>query len=212
MVNLSKGQAIDLRKPETNQELNEFYVGAGWDPEARGSSRSIDIDVHVYLKQNGVTKDHLYYAHKSAPGVSYSGDNVTGDGDGIDENMKVTLSKINSNIDEVELGINMFTSGVSFAEVSNAFAAVYEDPRNYMGGLAKFNLTEQYDSSILSVIVGRLKKDPTTGKWSFVADGTGFRNKLGSKSPYESGSSTSSTGSSSNHGGGGFFSRLFGGH
>ncbi len=207
MISLEKGQKISLVK--NSEKLDSFYVGAGWDSVANGKSRNIDIDVHIYLKSNGKTINHLYFLNCFANGISYSGDNTTGKGSGIDESMHVVLSKINKNIDEVELGLNMFSYGVSFAEVQNAFAAVYENPSEYKKGFCIYNLTESYDSSIVSIIIGRLIKDISTGEWSFAADGTGFNKKLGRKSPYDihSVSNKDSSGCSSK---GGFFKKIFG--
>lgn len=166
MIELSKGEKVSLTKDK--KVNNIFYVGAGWDSYA-------DIDVHVYLQSNSNTRKHLYYANRYAPGVNYSGDNTTGAGDGIDEYMEVNLANISPEIDEIVFAINMFSSG-SFAKVKGAFAAVYTNKNNYKKGVCMFNLTEQFDSSIVAVIMGKLIK--VDGEWEFVADGTGLSSKL----------------------------------
>ncbi|MBR3457025.1 MAG: TerD family protein, partial [Selenomonadaceae bacterium] len=106
-VNLQKGQKVNLKK-ENGQTLGKVMVGLGWDPvENKGGggllssifgsgSSDIDCDASVFLCQNGqlLGKDDIvYFGHleHSSGAVRHMGDNLTGEGEGDDEQVFVDL-------------------------------------------------------------------------------------------------------------------------
>ena len=101
-INLSKGQKVDLTKG--NPSLKNIMVGLGWDVNAFDGGYDFDLDASAFvLGANGLCptdKDFIFYGNlKHASGaVEHMGDNLTGSGDGDDEQILVDLSKIPANI------------------------------------------------------------------------------------------------------------------
>src|SRR5476651_2625398 len=93
-INLQKGQRENINAPK-------FTIGLGWDTNASSTGSAFDLDASVFIL--GENKRLLSDAHfvfynnlKSPDGaVEHTGDNLTGEGDGDDEQIKVDLSKIN---------------------------------------------------------------------------------------------------------------------
>ena len=98
-VKLTKGQGINLKKDAPN--LKKVLIGLGWDPiESKGlfrSSASMDIDASVIcIDENGRKESVVYYGdlrHRSGA-INHCGDNLTGDGDGDDEQIMIHLDDI----------------------------------------------------------------------------------------------------------------------
>lgn len=125
-INLQKGQRIDLTKG--NPGLSKILVGLGWDPvQSSGSggflgglfgggssSANVDCDASVImlgendkLKNN---KDVIYFGNlRSNDGsVQHSGDNLTGDGDGDDEQISIDLSRVPAHIQKLVFVVNIY--------------------------------------------------------------------------------------------------------
>ena len=115
-INLVKGQKIDLTKH--NSGLSKILVGLGWDAATKkkggllsslfggGQSQNIDIDASVFMLTDDKLKyksDLIYFGNLKSKdgGVIHTGDNLTGDGDGDDEQIIVDLSKIPASINKL---------------------------------------------------------------------------------------------------------------
>lgn len=89
-VNLVKGQKINLSK-EVAGGLTKIMVGLGWDAVKKGffgSKPNIDCDASaIILGKDDKYRTCVYYGDRSAEDrcVYHHGDNLTGDGDGDDE-------------------------------------------------------------------------------------------------------------------------------
>ncbi|MEG0134181.1 MAG: TerD family protein [Romboutsia sp.] len=184
-INLQKGQKIDLRK--SNPSLSSISIGLGWDPVAQsgggflksmfGGGQNIDCDASVFmLNQKGQmsnSKDLIYFGNlKSAcKSVIHTGDNLTGDGDGDDEQILVNLDKVPANVDKLLFVVNIY-SCVSrkqhFGMIKNAYIRVVDQANKKE--VAKYNLTDDY-SGKTSLIVGSIYRH--NGTWKFSAIGQG---------------------------------------
>lgn len=185
MVNLQKGQKIDLTK--TNPGLTKITVGLGWDPVANaggggflgnlfgGGKTSIDCDASVLmLNANGkLAKDKnlVYFGNLTSPcgSIRHSGDNLTGDGDGDDEQIQVDLSKVPSDVQRLVFVVNIYQCverKQHFGMIQNAFIRVVTSSNG--PELCKFNLTEQYAGKT-SLIAGEVYRH--NGEWKFAALG-----------------------------------------
>ena len=126
-INLSKGETISLTKmpaidlSKGGKGLREVVVGLGWDPamvEKKGifgvkkvPGPSVDCDAFALLIKNGRlenSKDIIYFNNlrHSSNSIWHTGDNLTGDGDGDDEQIIANLSKLNC--DKVVIGVNIY--------------------------------------------------------------------------------------------------------
>lgn len=177
-ISLSKGQKIDLTKG--NPELNELIVGLGWDPQESkgflgfGGGSSIDCDASVIvLGENDKLVDTVYYGSlKSKDGaVKHSGDNLTGDGDGDDEQIMVNLGNVSESVQKLIFVVNIYQAHArkqDFGKVKNAYIRIVNKKNNEE--LVRFNLTDDYQG-LTSLITGELYRH--NGEWKFNAIGNG---------------------------------------
>ena len=118
MLNLQKGEGmlLDLAK----SDIKTIWVGLGWDTRC-------DLDVHAILRdETGKSLDTVYYGKQNALGVSLSGDNTTGDGDGDDEIIYLELNKINKKVKYVSIYVNVYSSGKTFKDVKGSYVRLYD--------------------------------------------------------------------------------------
>ena len=103
-VNLQKGQKVELRK-EGGGDLHKVMVGLGWDAVEQkhgfffSSTPDIDCDASAFVCINDKlsSKDDVVYFHNlkhKSGAVRHMGDNLTGEGDGDDEQIFVDLGAL----------------------------------------------------------------------------------------------------------------------
>lgn len=179
MVSLTKNQTVSLAKQSS--ALSQIQFGLGWDPIKKkgflgglfgGGSDSIDLDAScVMLDSAGNVIDTVWFRQlRSKDGsVQHSGDNLTGEGDGDDENIKADLSRLPASVEYLVLTVNSFR-GQSFNEVDNAFCRVVDQQGKE---LARYKLTEQGNHT--AVVIASLRR--SGGEWNFTAHGLASRGK-----------------------------------
>lgn len=179
-VNLSKGQKVDLTK--TNPGLSKIIVGLGWDVNKYDGGSEFDLDAAAFLcsDMGRVTSDadFVFYNNKehSSGSVIHSGDNLTGEGDGDDEQLQVDLSKVPDMISKIDFTVTINDADVrnqNFGQVSNAYIRIINEATGEE--LIRYDLGEDY-SIETAVIVGELYRN--AGEWKFNAIGSGFQGGL----------------------------------
>ena len=179
-INLSKGQKIDLTK--SNPGLNNIMVGLGWDVNAFDSGAAFDLDAAAFLlSAEGkcpADGDFIFYGNlkHSSGSVEHMGDNLTGDGEGDDEQIKITLSAVPSNIEKIAFTVTIYDAEnrkQNFGQVSNAFIRIVNNDTGEE--LIRYDLAEDF-SIETAVVVGELYKH--NGEWKFNAIGSGFQGGL----------------------------------
>ena len=179
-VSLKKGQKVDLTKGNPN--LSKILVGLGWDTNKYDGGSDFDLDAAAFLLDaNGkVTSDadFVFYNNlKHASGsVVHMGDNLTGAGEGDDEEIKIDLSKIPENIHKVDFTVTIHEAEArkqNFGQVSNAFIRVVDEANNKE--LIRYDLGEDF-SIETAVVVGEIYRN--NGEWKFNAIGSGFQGGL----------------------------------
>ncbi len=180
MVNLKKGQKVELSKGEEGND--RFLVGLGWDINAFDSGADFDLDTAAFLltADGRVTcdADMVFYGNlKHASGaVEHLGDNRTGAGEGDDEQILIDVSKLPPAIEKIAFTITIYEAderGQNFGQVRNAFVHV----ANNISGeeLVRYDLSEDF-SIETAVVVGELYKH--NGAWKFNAVGSGYQGGL----------------------------------
>ena len=112
-VNLVKGQKINLSK-EVAGGLTKIMVGLGWDAVKKGlfgSKPNIDCDASaIILGKDDKYRTCVYYGDRSAEDkcVYHHGDNLTGDGDGDDEQITVDLANITNKVEKIVFVVNIY--------------------------------------------------------------------------------------------------------
>ncbi len=179
-VNLSKGQKVDLTKG--NPGLNNILVGLGWDTNKYDGGAAFDLDSSVYLVDEAgkVTcdGDFVFFGNLKHPSgsVSHLGDNLTGIGDGDDEQVEVDLEKVPANIAKIAFAVTIYEPeqrNQNFGQISNAFIRVVDKSSNTE--LVRFDLGEDF-SVETAVVVGEIYRH--NGEWKFNAIGSGFSGGL----------------------------------
>ena len=179
-INLSKGQKVDLTKG--NPGLKKIMVGLGWDVNAFDTGADFDLDAAVFmLGTNGkcpTDKEFIFYSNLKHPSESviHQGDNLTGEGDGDDEQIMVDLTKVPANIERIAFTVTIYDSDVrhqNFGQVSNAYIRLVDESTGVE--LIHYDLGEDF-SIETAAVVGELYKN--NGEWKFNAIGSGFQGGL----------------------------------
>lgn len=179
-INLSKGQKVDLTKG--NPGLKNIMVGLGWDVNAFDSGADFDLDAAAFmLSADGkcpTDKEFVFYGNLKHPSdaVNHMGDNLTGDGDGDDEQIQIDLSKVPANIEKIAFTVTIYDAEIrhqNFGQVSNAFIRLVDESNGTE--LIRYDLGEDF-SIETAVVVGELYRN--NGEWKFNAIGSGFQGGL----------------------------------
>ncbi len=179
-INLQKGQKIDLTKG--NEGLNNILVGLGWDTNKFDGTGDFDLDASVFLVgENGKCSsdaDLIFYNNLTGGNgsVEHTGDNLTGEGEGDDEQVKVKLSAVPGSIHKIIFTITINEAqgrNQNFGQVSNAFLRVVDNDKNEE--IVRFDLGEDF-SIETSVVAGELYRH--NNEWKFNAIGMGYQGGL----------------------------------
>ncbi|MFZ3589693.1 TerD family protein [Bacillus sp. DJP31] len=183
-ISLLKGQRIDLTKG--NAGLSKLMIGLGWDPvQAKkggflgfgaSAAPNVDCDASIIMLEDDKftnSKNLIYFGNlKSSCGsVQHTGDNITGDGDGDDEQVLVDLASVPQNINKLVFVVNIYDCvkrKQDFGMIQNAFIRVVNSGNKQE--LLKFNLTDNY-SGKTSLVVAEIYRHGS--EWKFAAVGTG---------------------------------------
>lgn len=178
-ISLSKGGNISLSKEAPG--IKQIRIGLGWDARVT-TGQDFDLDASVFLV-NGEGKcrsdqDFIFYNNlKSADGsVEHTGDNLTGEGEGDDEVIKVDLSKVPADVDKIAVTVTIHdaqTRGQNFGQVENAFARVVNAENNQE--VVRYDLSEDYSVEDAMIFCEVYRNN---GEWKFRAIGQGFSGGL----------------------------------
>ena len=179
-VSLKKGQKVDLTK--TNPGLKEVMVGLGWDVKRYDGGSDFDLDASAFLLGDSgkVPSDgeFIFYGNKKheSGSVEHMGDNLTGAGEGDDEQIKINLAAIPANISKIDFTVTIYEADQrkqNFGQVENAFIRIVNAATGEE--LIRYDLTEDF-SIETAVVVGELYRHG--GEWKFNAIGSGFEGGL----------------------------------
>ena len=179
-ISLQKGQKVDLTKG--NPSLSKVVVGLGWDTNKYSGGHDFDLDAAAFLLgENGkvlADSDFVFYNNlkHASESVLHQGDNLTGDGEGDDEQIKVDLAKVPANIHKIAFTVTIHDAvprNQNFGQVSNAFIRLFKEETEEE--LIRFDLGEDF-SVETAVVVGELYR--TGAEWKFNAIGSGFSGGL----------------------------------
>lgn len=177
-VNLQKGQKVDLTKG--NAGLKRVMVGLGWDEAKKKGffSRQADFDcdavAFVLTDDKLVDKgDVVFYNNLRHPSqcVLHQGDNLTGGGDGDDEQILVYMTDLPAQYNKVVFAVTIYQAyqrNQHFGMIQNAFIRIVNADNGQE--LCRYNLTDNY-SGQTAMIFGELYRH--NGEWKFSAVGQG---------------------------------------
>lgn len=175
-ISLKKGQKVSLSKE--NPGLTKVLVGLGWDVNAFDTGGSFDLDAAAFLLgENGKitrTEDFVFYGNLQHPSgaVEHLGDNLTGAGEGDDEQIVIELDKVPAQYDRIVVVVNIFRAEARhqhFGMIENAFIRIV-DARNNQE-LCRFNLSEHYDG-MTAMIFGEVYRHGNEWKFNAIGQAT----------------------------------------
>jgi tellurium resistance protein TerD len=180
-VSLSKGGNVSLTKEAGPAGLTAVTVGLGWDIRTTtgtdfyldASAIGVNADSKVHTDQHFVFFGNL----KSPEGaIEHTGDNLTGQGDGDDEQIKIGLTTIPAEIDKVVFAVSIYEAdkrSQAFGQVRNAFIRVVNQADG--NELARYDLSEDA-STETAMVFGEIYRNGA--EWKFRAVGQGYASGL----------------------------------
>ncbi len=188
-VNLQKGQKISLTKSD-GKKLTKLMVGLGWDAIEQaekggflkrlfgGGKKDFDCDASVFVCKGGkITSidDIVYFGnleHKSGA-IKHMGDNLTGEGEGDDEEVYVNLDAIPADYDKLIFVVNIYKAvdrKQNFGMIKNAYIRIVDNDTNEE--LCRYNLSGGDYDGMLAMVVGEVYKRGSEWKFNAIGNGT----------------------------------------
>jgi len=179
MINLEKKSSISLTKQAPG--LNNVRVGLSWDSSTiNGKEADADVSIFMLNESSKIPSEGYFVFYnnlKSADGaIVHNGDARTGESDGDDESVNMTLSKISPDITYVLIAISIHNSneGFNFGNTSNSSIRLYNQDNNQK--ICEFKLTEEHPDAD-SIIIGSFYRGEQ-GEWKFEAMVNAFNGGL----------------------------------
>jgi tellurium resistance protein TerD len=178
-VTLTKGGNVSLSKQAPG--LTAVVVGLGWDPRTT-TGADFDLDASaIILDTNGrvLSDGHFVFFNnlKSPDGsVEHMGDNLTGGGEGDDEQIKVNLTAVPAEVGKITFPVSIYEADQrqqNFGQVRNAFIRIVNQADN--SEIARYDLTEDAATET-AMIFGEIYR--SFGEWKFRAVGQGYASGL----------------------------------
>lgn len=179
-VSLQKGQKVSLTKG--NPGLKKVVVGLGWDVNQFDTGGDFDLDAAAFLLADSGKvsnqSDFVFFGNLEHPSgsVKHMGDNLTGAGEGDDEQIKIDLSLVPANITRIAFTVTIYEAEQrrqNFGQVNNAFIRIYNEANGEE--LLRYDLGEDFSIETAAVF-GEVYKNGD--EWKFNAIGSGYQGGL----------------------------------
>ena len=179
-ISLQKGQKVSLTKG--NPGLKKVVVGLGWDVNQFDTGGDFDLDAAAFLLgdsgKTAKSEDFVFYGNLTHPSgsVQHMGDNLTGEGDGDDEQIKIDLTKVPTDVTKIAFTATIYEPEQRrqhFGQVNNAFIRIYNEETGEE--MLRYDLGEDF-SIETAVVFGELYKN--NNEWKFNAIGSGYQGGL----------------------------------
>jgi len=181
VVSLQKGGNLSLSKAAPG--LRVIRVGLGWDVR-QTTGAQFDLDASVFLcRADGKVRgpqDFIFYNNLRSPdgSVSHHGDNLTGVGEGDDEQISIDLSRVPPEIEKLVFSVSIYEAdkrSQNFGMVQRAFIRVVRTDQGAEQEIVRFDLTEE--ASVFNcMLFGEVYR--YSGEWKFRAISQGFERGL----------------------------------
>jgi tellurium resistance protein TerD len=178
-VSLSKGGNVSLSKEAPG--LTDVLVGLGWDVRTTDGA-DFDLDASAILladTDKAISDKHfVFFNNLKSPDstVEHTGDNLTGEGEGDDEAIKVNLAGMAQDVQKIVFPVSIYDAdsrSQSFGQVRNAFIRVVNAANN--SEIARYDLSEDA-STETAMVFGELYRNGA--EWKFRAVGQGWTSGL----------------------------------
>ena len=178
-VSLSKGGNVSLTKEAPG--LTAITVGLGWDVRTTtGTDFDLDASAIVLDASGKVLSDKhfVFFNNTATPDqtVVHAGDNLTGQGEGDDEQIKVNLAGLPPEADKIVFPVSIYDAenrSQNFGQVRNAFIRVVN--QNGDAEIARYDLSEDAATET-AMVFGEIYRNGA--EWKFRAIGQGYASGL----------------------------------
>lgn len=177
-VTLSKGQKVDLTK--SHPGLQNVVVGLGWNISQQGSNFDLDASAFLLGQTGKVNSDQDFVFYNNPSGgngsIIYSGDNRTGAGAQDDEQIRIDLNKVPSQIHRIAFTITIHDAQAkrqNFGQISDSYVRIFNEQTNEE--LLRFNLGRDFTVET-AIVAAELYRH--NGEWKFNAIASGFQGGL----------------------------------
>lgn len=179
-ISLQKRGTISLKKEDG---MRKCMVGLGWDPVKEGfksffggGQPDIDCDAAVMLVSKNGSKELISFMKKHSDNgcVKHMGDNLTGKGDGDDEQIFLDLERMPSDVVKIVVGVNIYQARSRhqhFGKIENCFIRLVNNDNNVEFCRYDISHNAEYDNCT-SMIMGVFERE-YTGYFKFTAIGEG---------------------------------------
>jgi len=178
-VSLAKGGNVSLSKEAPG--LTNVLVGLGWDVRTTtGADYDLDASAILLSASGKVISDahFVFFNNLTSPDgtVEHTGDNLTGEGEGDDETIKLNLAAMSPDVDRIVFPVSIYEAEErrqSFGQVQNAYIRVLNAETNQE--LTRFDLSEDA-STETAMVFGEVYRRGS--EWKFRAVGQGYASGL----------------------------------
>jgi tellurium resistance protein TerD len=178
-VSLSKGGNVSLTKEAPG--LASVLVGLGWDVRTTtGADFDLDASALMVDANAKILGDtyFVFFNNLNSPdgSVQHMGDNLTGEGEGDDEVIKVHLDQVPATVDKIVVAVSIYdaeTRGQSFGQVRNAYIRIVNEADG--SEIARYDLSEDA-SNETAMVFGEVYRN--SAEWKFRAVGQGYSSGL----------------------------------
>jgi tellurium resistance protein TerD len=180
-VSLTKGGNVSLTKQAGAAGLSAVTVGLGWDVRTTtGTEFDLDASAIATNAEGKVFSDKhfIFYGNLATPdgSIQHTGDSLTGEGGGDDEQINVNLAGLPADVDKIVFPVSIYDAvsrSQNFGQVRNAYIRIV----NQAGGteLARYDLSEDAATET-AMVFGELYRNGA--EWKFRAVGQGYASGL----------------------------------
>jgi tellurium resistance protein TerD len=174
-VTLTKGGNVSLTKQAPG--MTAVLVGLGWDARTT-TGTDFDLDASALLLNSTgkvVSDKHfVFFNNTTSPdgSVEHTGDNLTGEGEGDDETIKVNLAAVPAEVEKIVFPVSIYEGQArqqGFGQVRNAFIRIINQSDS--AEVARYDLSEDASTETAMVFGELYRSGP---EWKFRAVGQGY--------------------------------------
>lgn len=165
-LDLKKGNFLNLSKSDST--LEHIRLAAGWDVN-NNFGADFDLDLMANLIHSNGKNELIYFGNMKSSGIELDKDNLTGVGDGDDENINIYFNKLNNNINKIDIYVIIYKGkerNQNFSKVENAYVKVVDEEQKKE--LCRYNMSKD-EGKHVSIKAGSFEKKEND--WIFTAIG-----------------------------------------
>jgi tellurium resistance protein TerZ len=164
---MEKGGVLDLP-----MDLAMITVGLGWDVD----DGEVDLDVSaVLMDSEGRDLEAVFFGRLDSEehGITHTGDNLTGEGEGDDEQIIVRLDQVGPKVQQIFFVVNIYTAHKSFSQVAQPFCRIIDNAAG--AELCRYSLRDAGRES--GLIIAKIAREAGGTRWGFHALGLPCRGR-----------------------------------